>query len=103
MKFGLKEDTTKKINAVFASHPAVEEVVIYGSRAKGSEKHSSDIDLTVKGNNLSLSLLNKIAAEIDDLLLPYTINLSVYSHINNEDLLEHIERVGKIFYKKPLS
>jgi uncharacterized protein len=100
MKFGLKKDTINKINAVFASHPDVEEVVIYGSRAKGSEKQSSDIDLTVKGNNLSLSSLNRIAAEIDDLLLPYTIDLSVYNQINNEDLLEHIERVGKIFYKK---
>lgn len=103
MKFGLKEETINKINAVFASHPVVEEVIIYGSRAKGSEKRSSDIDLTVNGNNLSLSLLNRIASEIDDLLLPYTIDLSVYNQINNEDLLEHIKRVGKIFYKKSSS
>lgn len=103
MKFGLKEETINKINAIFNRYPAVEEVIIYGSRAKGSQKSASDIDLTLKGNIASLSELNKISAEIDDLLLPYTIDLSIYSHITNRDLVAHIERNGKVFYKKQSS
>lgn len=71
---------------------------IYGSRAKGNYKNGSDIDLTLKGNHLNLSLLNQIANELDDLMLPYTFDLSIYSHISNEALIEHIDRVGKLFY-----
>ncbi|MDL2124807.1 MAG: hypothetical protein LWX51_17420 [Deltaproteobacteria bacterium] len=49
---------------------------------------------------LDLKLLNKISLDLDDLLLPYTFDLSIYHHITSPDLIEHIERVGKVFYKR---
>ncbi|HAN17862.1 MAG: hypothetical protein A2X13_05630 [Bacteroidetes bacterium GWC2_33_15] len=100
MRFGLKEDTINKINEVFSHYPLVSEVIIYGSRAKGNYKNGSDIDLTIKGENLNLIILNTIDLELDDLLLPYTFDLSVFKQISNPDLVSHIERVGKVFYKK---
>ncbi len=98
MKFGLKEQTINKIVKVFQSFPEIEQVILYGSRAKGTNKPGSDIDLTIKGKNLNLQLINKIDLELDDLLLPYTFDLSIYNQIDNSDLLEHIKRVGKDFY-----
>jgi predicted nucleotidyltransferase len=98
MKFGLKEQTINKIIKVFQSFPEIEQVILYGSRAKGTNKQGSDIDLTIKGKNLNLQLINKIDLELDDLLLPYTFDLSIYNQIDNPDLLEHIKRVGKDFY-----
>ncbi|WP_197904747.1 nucleotidyltransferase domain-containing protein [Desulfosarcina alkanivorans] len=56
---------------------------MYGSRAKGNFKPGSDIDLTLKVNRLNLHLLNKISLELDDLLLPYTVDLSIYTISNN--------------------
>lgn len=100
MQYGLKEKTVKKINSIFANCEKVEEVVLYGSRAKGNYKSGSDVDLTIKGKKLNLKLLNKISLDLDDLLLPYTLDLSIYHHIANPDLIKHIERVGKIFYKR---
>lgn len=38
--------------------------------------------------------------DIDDLLLPYTVDLSLYHYLNDPDILDHIRRAGKIFYKK---
>ncbi len=102
MLYGLKENIILQINQVFSHYPAVEKVLIYGSRAKGNYRNGSDIDLTLQGNNLSLFILNKISLELDDLLLPYTFDLSLYHHIQNPDLLEHIEDVGKIFYTSSL-
>lgn len=99
MKFGLKSTTIEKICTVFSQHPEVEKVILYGSRAKGNFKNGSDIDLTFKGKDLKLSTLYKIDNELDDLLLPYTFDLSIFSHIDNADLLEHIKRVGIIFYE----
>ena len=101
MKYGLKESTIQRINAVFARHPQIQKVVLYGSRAKGSFKNGSDIDLTLRGReSLTPEVLSKILHELDELLLPYTIDLSLYAQIQDPDVLDHIKRVGIIFYKK---
>lgn len=101
MNFGLTESTIEKICAVFAKYPEIEKTIIYGSRAKNNFKNNSDIDLTlVGGAELNTDLLFKILGELDDLLLPYTIDLSLLSKIENQELLDHISRVGKIFYKQ---
>lgn len=99
-RFGLSEETIASICNVFLNYPQVETVILYGSRAKGNYKNGSDIDLTFIGQNLDLRILNRIDNDIDDILLPYSFDLSIKSHISNADLLEHIERVGKIFYQK---
>lgn len=100
MRFGLKEGIVMDIKNILTAFPQVETVIIYGSRAKENYRPGSDIDLTFKGNNLNLGILNKISLQIDDLLLPYTFDLSVFDHIDNDDLLDHIERVGKVFYQR---
>lgn len=100
MKFGLTENTIQKIQAVFVVFPNIDEVVLYGSRAKGTFKNGSDIDLSLKGEQLNLDTLNSLSLKLDDLLLPYTIDISIYKMIDNADLIEHINRVGILFYKK---
>jgi uncharacterized protein len=101
LRFGLKESTIQKIYDVFARYPQVEKAVLYGSRAKGNYKNGSDIDLTLYGNSdLSLNIMYKIMAELDDLLLPYTIDLSIFRDISDADVISHIERMGVIFYEK---
>jgi len=94
MRYGLKESTIIAIQQVFNNHPGIKKVVLYGSRAKGNFRNGSDIDLVIVGPELSLRQLNQIETEIDDLLLPYTFDISLYHYIDNEDLLEHIKRVG---------
>jgi predicted nucleotidyltransferase len=98
MNHGLTKETVEKIVNVFAQFPQIEKAVLYGSRAKGNFKTGSDIDLTLYGNHLSQHLLGDIAETLDDLLLPYTIDLSIFDNINHLALREHIERVGIVFY-----
>jgi type I restriction enzyme S subunit len=100
MKYGLTETTVEKICAVFARFPEIEKAILYGSRAKGNFKTGSDIDLTLHGEALTTDLCSTIASELDDLLLPYTIDLSVFDELNHAKLLEHIERVGVLFYQR---
>ncbi len=96
--YGLKDKHIKAINSVFSKYPQIEKAILYGSRAKGNYRNGSDIDLTLVGDTLDLSILFKIETELDDLLLPYKIDLSVLYKIENPDLEEHIERVGIVFY-----
>ncbi len=100
MNYGLALKDIQKIQSVFASYCEIEKAVLYGSRAKGSYSKGSDIDLTLVGNNIDLALLLRIETQLDDLLLPYKIDLSILHKIENSDLIDHINRVGKIFYKK---
>lgn len=100
-RFGLKETIIQKICAVLATYPQVEQAILYGSRAKGNYKNGSDIDLTLSGNaDLTVKILYHILSDLDELLLPYTIDLSILSHIQDPDLLGHIQRVGQTFYQK---
>ncbi|MCB0567502.1 MAG: nucleotidyltransferase domain-containing protein [Lewinellaceae bacterium] len=100
MKYGLKEHTIEKMNGIFAQFPEVEKVMLYGSRAKGTYRPGSDIDLTLLGPALNLKTLFRIETELDDLLLPYMIDLSIFEHIDNPNLIDHIRRVGKVFYQR---
>ena len=101
MKYGLSDQTLQKIHDVFVRYPQVEEAVLYGSRARGDYKNGSDIDLTLHGgDSLTHTILSKIANDLDDQLLPYTIDLSIFENIRNPDMVEQIERVGVVFYKK---
>ncbi len=100
MKYGLKDATVQKIRDVLAGFPQVEKAVLYGSRAKGDYRNGSDIDLTLCGGaDLTLKVLYKVMDEIDDLLLPYTFDLSIFQDIGDPDVLAHIRRAGVTFYK----
>ncbi|MDR3110944.1 MAG: nucleotidyltransferase domain-containing protein [Planctomycetaceae bacterium] len=98
MKYGLSDETIEKINGVLANHTAVDKAIIYGSRAKGNYKNGSDIDLTLTGD-ISFEELLQIDNEIDDLLLPYMLDISRFETLNNPKLIDHIERVGQPFYR----
>ena len=99
IRFGLKSETIDKICAVLAQHPQVEQAILYGSRAKGNYKHGSDIDMTlVGGAALTTPVLYQIIDELDELLLPYTIDLSILRDIHDADVRAHIDRVGVMFY-----
>lgn len=100
LSFGLKPQALTKIRTVFAAHPEIQQVILYGSRAKGTQRNGSDIDMVMQGADLTLAQLLKIENELDDLLLPYKIDLSLLHHIDNPQLLDHIQRVGKVFYAR---
>ena len=99
-RFGLTDATIEKIGGVLAGHPQVEQALLYGSRAKGNYKNGSDIDLTLVGQGLQTDDLLKIMGELDDLLLPHMIDLSIFHQLTHPELIEHIRRVGIIFYER---
>lgn len=99
-KFGLPESALDQMHLVFSSHPEVAQVVLYGSRAKGDFRPGSDIDLTILGDAVTWQQFQIIEQELDDLLLPYKLDLSLYHHIDNQNLKDHIQRVGQVFYRR---
>jgi len=100
LPFGLKPEVIEKIRAVLAACPEVEQVIVYGSRAMDTYRKGSDIDITLLGENLAWEHLQRISSALDDLLLPWKIDISLFKQIENPELAAHIQRVGKVFYKK---
>ena len=98
MKYGLSPTTIESLCDVLAAFPEIDRAVLYGSRAIGNYKNGSDIDLTLFGSGLTQRLCTSVATAIDELMLPYTIDLSVFSLLEHPDLEAHIKRVGLDFY-----
>ncbi len=97
---GLRDSDIRRIQDTFAKFEQIEQAILYGSRALGTYRPASDIDLTLVGKNLDLAALQAIDSELDDLYLPYKFDISVLAEIENPDLINHIERFGKVFYSK---
>lgn len=99
MNYGLTDTDLQKLTMLFARNRKIERVILYGSRAKGNYKPFSDIDITLIGEGLTRSDVNRLASDIDDLLLPYQFDISIFASLKNKELIEHIERVGIGIYQ----
>jgi predicted nucleotidyltransferase len=76
----------------------VEEAYLFGSRAKGNFKNGSDIDIAIEGDGLILHNILDIQTEYDKLNFPYKLDLIIFNRITEQNLIEHINRVGiKLF------
>lgn len=93
-QFALSNDVLSRLRTVFAKHPEIDSVILYDSRTKGTFSPFSDVDITIIGENLNKNLITMLIFEIDDLLLPYMFDISLYSKITNPDVVAHIKRVG---------
>lgn len=96
---GLDDQTLQGLTRVFAKYPAIEQVKLYGSRAKGTHHARSDIDLAVFGQGVDRFVCASILMDLDDLDMPYLVDLQNYDDLKNRQLIEHIDRVGVVIYR----
>jgi len=94
--FGLKPQSLKMIQEALAQFPQIQEALIIGSRAMGHYKRGSDIDIALKGSNITETILAKIKGKLEDELpLPYLFDVIHYETIKNLELKKHIDTYGK--------
>ena len=97
---GLFEIDIRQMISSFKAHESIEEVILFGSRAKGNFKNGSDIDLALKGDKLKLDDLLNLSLDLDELYLPYKIDMIIYHHIDNQEFTDHIRRIGITLFKR---
>jgi len=101
MASGLSEGDIKTITAVLKKFSTVETAFLYGSRAMGTFRKGSDIDIALKGEHLSADTCSRIHFELEEeTLLPYFFDITHYASLENQNLKDHIDRVGVVFYQK---
>lgn len=99
--FGIYPESYQEILTIVENCSSIDEVVIYGSRAKGNYREGSDIDITLKGN-ITQNDVSKLWHKLDDSFIPYKFDISIYKDLKSESLIEHIQRVGQTFYKRKI-
>lgn len=104
MKLGLTSQELREIRVILRKYPAINEVVIFGSRATGKYKKASDVDLALKGRN-SKSVGIDVVAKVkylleEETLMPYFFDVVDYARVTNDELKAQIDQFGKRIYKK---
>ncbi len=88
-----------KMHDVFTKFTCIKKVILFGSRAKGTHRENSDIDIAIVGCTDFL-FCEKIADCLS--VLPTLLRFDVvnYDEIKNIQLKEHIDRVGVVLYER---
>ena len=97
--FGLPKNVIELIISAICRNKKIDKIVMFGSRAKGNFRKGSDIDLAIFSKNLSHDDIMKIKTIVNELLLPYTIDILYFDKIKNKELKEHILRVGATLFQ----
>ena len=97
---GIPQDNSQRLLELIRSHPHVQKVVLYGSRALGRQRAGSDIDLCLVAPSMALGELLELGAALDDLLLPWQIDLQLWHLIAHEGLLSHLDRAGQLLWER---
>jgi len=99
--YGLLERDLKYILEAVGKYPEIEEVIIFGSRAMGNYKKGSDVDLAIVGENVDRKTVRRLNDDLnEEYPLPYFFDVIKYKDISNQELIKHINCIGKIIYKK---
>jgi predicted nucleotidyltransferase len=96
--FGLTVAELRLIREVFRRHPEVTRVKVFGSRAKGTQRPCSDIDLVLWGD-LDIRRVTRIGGELDELPLPYIFDVWAYDAIHHPEVKAHVDRVARVVYE----
>ncbi len=98
---GLKDSDLVVIREILGRFPDVESATVYGSRALGTQKPGSDVDIALIGKDVSRNTVIQVSALLnEESPLPYHFDVTNYHTIKNTQLKEHIDRVGWLFYNK---
>ena len=96
MDFGLQSDDLDEIVKIFQQYQAVEEAIIFGSRAKGNYRKGSDIDIAIKGKDIGYDDVTSLSfAFNEESTMPYYFDIVHFEAISETALIDHINRVGR--------
>lgn len=93
------DDELRLLQDVFAQSPNISKVVLYGSRAKGTNRPFSDVDITLMGDHVTDDDLTDVMYRLSESSLPYFCDVSIFRNLSNDALISHIKRVGQTIYE----
>ena len=100
-KFGIYEKSFSLILDTLSQFYDIDKALIFGSRAKGNFKKGSDIDIAVYGEEMDKNRALDLSAALNERIpSPYFCDVVAPVFLENQNLVEHINRVGIVFYER---
>lgn len=99
MTGGLKEKHHAAIVTEIAKNDRVERAVLFGSRAMGTNTVTSDVDIALFGDALTLDDQAKLGAAMDLIPMAQSVDLVLFNKIDHPPLVEHICKYGIEWYR----
>jgi uncharacterized protein len=100
MPYGLSDILFGQILSTLASNQKVESAILFGSRAKGTFKPGSDVDIVLKGPELTVKDIFFFQNQLDDIDQPYSFDFILFHTITEPALINHIKRTGIAIYRR---
>lgn len=98
MKYNLRDKVIKEIKNIAKKYP-ISKIVLFGSRARGDNKETSDIDIAV----YTLSEFNSegtFASEIEELDTLLKVDVVFMKDIENAGFINNINKEGIVIYER---
>lgn len=101
MKFGLRAADITQLKDIIFAFPEVQQAIIFGSRAMGNFKNGSDVDLALKGENMTPEIVSEIKYRLnEETSMPYFFDVVDYDELQNQNLIVHIDQFGKVLFSR---
>ena len=96
--YGMEDNELQLLRSTFENTTNLRQVILFGSRAKGTNRPFSDVDITLVGDQLTDDDVADVACRLSESSLPYFCDVSLFSKLQNPALIDHIKRRGKTIY-----
>ena len=101
MTFGLRDTDITYMHDLFRQHPDIEQVWVYGSRAKGAHRPGSDVDLALIGPDVKRETVSHVHFILEeDSPMPFFFDVLCWNTLANQPLKDEIEQTGKLLYER---
>ncbi len=97
--FGLKEYEIKNLREFFSQYEYIENVYLFGSRARGDSRRDSDIDIAVEFKNIDDKYLRILKFDIEDISLLHEIDLIDINGKYSKKFIDEVNR-EKVLLKR---
>lgn len=100
-RYGLSESDLQLILVATKAIPEIEQLILFGSRAKGNNKPGSDVDLAIKGKTVVYDTVLQLSNRLNEQLpMPYFFDVVNYLSIQERKLIEHIDNAGIVIFDR---
>lgn len=101
MPYGILEPTWRRLLDLLSAQPEIQRAVLYGSRAIGTARPGSDIDIVVEGPGISLETILRLRSLLRQSSIPYVVDVLAWDQIRDPAVRDHIVRRGIVIWKRP--
>ena len=102
LTFGLRTTDLLYMTDLFHQHPDIEQVWLYGSRAKGTNRPGADVDLALTGPDVKRETVRHIHFVLEeDSPMPFFFDVLHWDTLSNQKLKDEIQRTAQPIYQRP--